>query len=100
MTTVATNVPFGSNIVYIPLRHQLRAVFLHQRAGVGHPASRRHIGFVQLHRRLLSTGSLWSIGSLAINQGATLALTVHPTVQRQFCQFRHRQRVHAGSQSG
>jgi uncharacterized repeat protein (TIGR01451 family) len=77
MTAVATNVPFGSNIVYIlsvtnygPSHSTNVLVSDTLPPGVTLVSSNFTAGSLN--------GTRWSVGSLAINQGATLKLTVLP----------------------
>jgi uncharacterized repeat protein (TIGR01451 family) len=86
MTNLAASVPFGSNIVYIlsvtnygPSPATNVVVLDTLPPGVTLVSSNFTAGSIN--------GTLWSVGSLAVNQGASLSLTVHPLGSGSFVNF-------------
>ncbi|MGA2852645.1 MAG: protease pro-enzyme activation domain-containing protein [Verrucomicrobiota bacterium] len=83
MTSVATNVPFGSNIVYI-----LSVTNYGPSPSTNVLVSDTLPLNVTLVSSNFTAGSLngtrWSVGSLAVNAGATLTFTLHPTASGNF----------------
>ena len=83
MTNQAPSVPYGSNVVYYlsvtnygPSPSTNVLVLDTPPAGVTLVSASPSQGSVN--------GTLWTVGSLAVNQGATLALTVRPTTGGSF----------------
>ena len=77
MTSLATNVPFGSNLVYsLSVTNYGPSPSTNVVVTVTPPSGGTVVSAVATRGSV--NGTQWSVGSLATNQGAVLTLTVHP----------------------